>query len=71
MPEQSEERRLSRRQFGFLMGFLIVWLAWAASWVVLAAVIAGGIGWVVVAALDGGLDLGNIVERFRDENPKR
>ncbi|MGH9070255.1 MAG: hypothetical protein ACRDX8_03555 [Acidimicrobiales bacterium] len=62
---------MSRRQFGFLVGFLIVWLAWAASWVVLAAIIAGVIGWLVVVALDGGLDLGGLAERFRDDGPKR
>jgi amino acid transporter len=62
---------MSRRQFGFLMGFLIVWLAWVASWVVLAAVIAGGIGWLVVSLLEGGVDLESISARFRDESRRR
>ncbi|MGH8997511.1 MAG: hypothetical protein ACRDYB_16030 [Acidimicrobiales bacterium] len=59
---------MSRRQFGFLVGFLIVWLAWAASWIVLAAVVAGAIGWLVVTAVEGGVDLGRITDRFRDES---
>lgn len=62
---------MTRRQFGFLIGFLVVWLAWAASWVVLAAVIAGGIGWLVVSVLEGGVDFDGISERFRDGPGRR
>ena len=36
---------MSRQQFAFVIGVLLVWLAWEAGWVVLAAVAAGLIGW--------------------------
>ena len=39
---------VSRRQFGFLIGVLLVWLAWDAGWVVLAGVAAGLIGYGIV-----------------------
>lgn len=56
---------MSRRQFAFLIGVLLVWLAWVAGWVVLAAIAAGLIGWGVVRVLEGDVDLGELSERFR------
>lgn len=58
---------MSRRQFGYLVGFLFVWLAWAASWVVVAALGAGVLGYLVVRALEGDIDLGELTERFRSD----
>jgi hypothetical protein len=56
---------VSRSQFSFLVGVLLVWLAWDAGWVVLAAVAAGLIGLGVVRILDGGLDLGELGAQIR------
>jgi hypothetical protein len=56
---------MSRNQFAFVVGVLLVWLAWVAGWVVLAAVAAGLIGLVVVRVLDGGLDLSELSEQIR------
>ena len=56
---------VSRNQFGFLIGVLLVWLAWDAGWVVLAAVAAGLIGLGIVRVLDGGLDLGDLGDQIR------
>ena len=33
---QLKESTVSRAQYAFLIGVLLVWLAWAAGWVVLA-----------------------------------
>ena len=56
---------MSRNQFGFVVGVLLVWLAWDAGWVVLAAVAAGLIGLGIVRVLDGGLDLGELGDQIR------
>jgi hypothetical protein len=56
---------MSRKQYVFVVGVLLVWLAWAAGWVVLAAVAAGLIGWGVVSVLEGDVDLGELNQRFR------
>jgi hypothetical protein len=56
---------MSRNQYAFLVGVLLVWLAWDAGWVVLAAVAAGLIGLGVVRVLDGGLDLGELSDQIR------
>jgi len=56
---------LSRNQFAFIIGVLLVWLAWDAGWVVLAAVAAGLIGLGIVRILDGDIDLGELSEQFR------
>jgi hypothetical protein len=56
---------VSRRQFGFLIGVLLVWLAWAAGWVVLAAVAAGLVGYGIVRVLEGDFDITELSERFR------
>jgi hypothetical protein len=59
---------VSRQQFAFIVGVLLVWLAWQAGWVVLAAVAAGLIGLGVVRVLEGELDLSDISERFRSSS---
>jgi hypothetical protein len=56
---------MSRAQYAFIVGVLLVWLAWAAGWVVFAAVAAGLIGWGVVRVLEGDIDLGELSERFK------
>ncbi len=56
---------MSRQQFAFIIGVLLVWLAWAAGWVVLAAIAAGLIGLAVVRVLEGDVDLDEFVGRFR------
>jgi hypothetical protein len=61
---------MSRPQYAFLIGVLLVWLAWAAGWVVLAAIAAGLIGWGIVAALEGSVDLSEISERFRSSSQR-
>ena len=56
---------MSRQRFAFLIGVLLVWLAWAAGWVVLAAVAAGLIGVLIVRVVAGEVDLDELSERFR------
>jgi hypothetical protein len=56
---------MSSRQFGFLVGFLVIWLLWAASfWVTVAAVVAGLIGYFVARALEGEVDLAELADRL-------
>lgn len=61
---------MSRRMFGFLVGFLIAWF-----WVqhgfltTLAAVIAGLVGYAVARAFEGELDVAGMAERFT--SPRR
>lgn len=62
---------MSRRQYAFLIGVLLVWMAWDAGWVVLAAVAVGLIGLGVVAVLEGELDLNELSERFRSGSPRK
>ncbi len=62
---------MSRRQYGFLIGFLVVWLAWEATWVVLAGLAAGLVGYLVVKLLEGDLDLDELTDRFRNDRPPR
>lgn len=57
---------MTRRQFGYLVGFLFVWLAWAAGWLVLAAVAVGLVGYGAVRLLEGAVDFGQWTERFRE-----
>ena len=54
---------MSRRQFGFLIGVLLVWLAWDAGWVVLAGVAAGLVGYGIVRVLEGDVDITELSER--------
>ena len=59
---------MSRHQYVFLIAVLLVWLAWVAGWVVLAAIAAGLIAWQAVRLLEGDLDMREISERFRTKN---
>jgi hypothetical protein len=61
---------MSRQQYAFVIGVLLVWIAWSAGWVVLAAVAAGLIGLGVVRVLEGQLDLGEVAERFRSSSDR-
>jgi H+/Cl- antiporter ClcA len=61
---------MSRQQYAFIVGVLLVWLAWDAGWVIFAAVAAGLIGIAIVRALEGDLDLGEIVDKFRSSSDK-
>ena len=61
---------VSRAQYAFLVGVLLVWLAWAAGWVVFPAIAAGLIGWGAVRVLEGDVDLGEISERFRSTSTR-
>lgn len=56
---------MSRQQYVFLVGVLLVWLAWSAGWFVLAAIAAGLIGLVVVRVLEGDVDLEELRARFK------
>lgn len=62
---------MTRRQFGFLIGFLVVWLAFESGPIVVAALAAGIVGYVIVLALEGDLDMGGITERFRNDRAGR
>ena len=57
---------MSRRQYGFLVGFLIVWVIGLSGWsVALWAVVAGCAGHLVVRFLEGDLDLEGLTDRLR------
>ena len=56
---------MSRQQFAFLVSVLLVWFAWEAGWVVLAAIAVGLIALGVVRVFEGELDLGELSERLR------
>jgi hypothetical protein len=56
---------MSRRQFGYLIGFLTAWLLWAAGiWVGLGAILLGLVGYGIARALEGDLDLGELTDRL-------
>ncbi len=59
---------MSRNQYAFLIGVLLVWLAWDAGWIVLAAVAAGAIGLAVVRVVEGEIDLNELADRFRSSS---
>jgi hypothetical protein len=61
---------MSRAQYAFIVGVLLVWLSWAAGWVVFPAIAAGLIGWGAVRVLGGDVDLGEISERFRSTSSR-
>jgi hypothetical protein len=61
---------MSRQQYAFIVGVLLVWLAWDAGWVVLAAVAAGLVGLGVIRVLEGDLDLSEVAERFRSSSDR-
>jgi hypothetical protein len=61
---------MSRQQYVFIVGVLLVWLAWQAGWIALAAIAAGLIGLGIVKVLEGDLDLGELSERFRSADTK-
>jgi uncharacterized membrane protein len=56
---------MSRRQYGYLVGFLIVWL-WVSEGFLfaLSAVVAGLIGFGVGCVMEGDVDLGALTDRF-------
>jgi hypothetical protein len=63
---QHKEIRMSRRQYGFLVGFFIVWVIGLSGWsVALWAVVAGSVGHLVVRFLEGDLDLERLTDRLR------
>jgi hypothetical protein len=57
---------MSRRQYGFLVGFLIVWVIGLSGWsVALWAIVAGSAGSLAVRFLEGDLDLEQLTDRLR------
>ncbi|MGH9094238.1 MAG: hypothetical protein ACRDXE_03665 [Acidimicrobiales bacterium] len=61
---------MSRQQFAFLIGVLLVWVAWDTGWVVLAAIAAGLAGLAIIRVLEGDLDLNELSDRFRSGTSK-
>lgn len=61
---------MSRRQFGFAVGFFIAWM-WAVTGflLTLGAVCAGVVGYLLVLVFEGEIDLGSITDRF--SSPRR
>jgi hypothetical protein len=56
---------MSNRQFGFLVGFLFIWLVASQSfWVALAALLVGLIGYTAARVLEGDLDVADLTDRF-------
>jgi hypothetical protein len=56
---------MSRSQYAFILGVLLVWVAADVGWVVIAAIAVGLIGLGVVRVLEGNVDLGDLTDRFR------
>lgn len=55
---------MNHRQFGFLVGFLSIWAAWAIGfWEALLALLVGLVGYVIVRAIGGDLDFSDVAER--------
>jgi hypothetical protein len=61
---------MSQQQYAFIVGVLLVWLAWDAGWVVLAAVAAGLIGVGIVRILKGDLDLSEVSQSLRSSTKR-
>lgn len=61
---------MNRRQFGYLAGFLFVWMAWQAGWIVVAAAAVGIVLYLVVRALEGELDVEGFADRFRSQSQR-
>jgi hypothetical protein len=56
---------MSNRQFGFLVGFLFIWLVASQTfWVALAALLVGLIGYGAARVLEGDLDVADLTDRF-------
>jgi uncharacterized membrane protein len=56
---------MSRRQYGFLVGFLIAWLWMSAGFLAaVGAVVAGVIGYWVGRVVEGDVDLHEWTDRF-------
>ena len=56
---------MSGRQFGFLAGFLFVWLWVSAGFLsAVAAVVVGILGYMAGRVLDGEVDLHEWIDRF-------
>jgi hypothetical protein len=67
-----KEDRMSGRQFGFLVGFLIVWVIGLAGWwVAVGAVLVGIVGYLVARYLEGDLDLEDLGARLQSRAPRR
>jgi hypothetical protein len=61
---------MSRLQYAFIVGVLLVWVAWDAGWIIFAAVAAGLIGVGIVKALEGDIDFGEMTKRFQSSSDK-
>jgi hypothetical protein len=61
---------MSRLQYAFIVGVLLVWVAWDAGWIIFAAVAAGLLGVAIVKALEGDIDFGEMTKRFQSSSDK-
>ncbi|MDQ6899792.1 MAG: hypothetical protein M3072_09820 [Candidatus Dormibacteraeota bacterium] len=56
---------MSNRQFGFVVGFLFIWLAASQSfWVGLAALLVGLVGYGAARVVEGDFDVAQLTDRF-------
>jgi hypothetical protein len=63
---EHREISMSRRQYGFLVGFLVAWAIGLSGWgVALAAVVVGTAGYLVVRFLEGDLDIERVTDQLR------
>lgn len=55
---------MSNRQYGFLVGFLFIWAAWAIGfWQAVLALLVGLVAYVGVRAVGGDLDFNDVAAR--------